>query len=202
VRIGGFGGVEGLSAYLAAERITAVVDATHPFAATMSANAAEATDDAGVPRLVLRRPGWTMEAGWTLVDDMRGAAAAVLDWDGTSVFLTTGRGDLDLFAPDDRHDFLARTVDPPEGEVPARMTLVLDRGPYTVAGERALMTEHRIGLLVTKNSGGAYTVAKLEAARELGLAVVMVQRPALPQGSATVGDAEEAATWVAGLQPG
>ena len=112
------------------------------------------------------------------------------------MFLTTGRRDLDVFAADDRHRFLVRTVDPPEGPVPPRMTLVLDRGPYTVEGESALMRSHGVGLLVTKNSGGPMTEAKLLAAASLGVQVVMVERPPLPQGSVVVTTVAEAVRWL------
>jgi precorrin-6A/cobalt-precorrin-6A reductase len=192
VRIGGFGGADGLAAYLWAERITDLVDATHPFAQTITANAARAAAEAGVPRLVLRRPGWTVEPSWETVPDIQAAAAAIRNWPGEAVFLTTGRRDLAAFAADDRHQFLVRTVDPPDGPVPPRMTLLLDRGPYTVAGESALMKQHGIGLLVTKNSGGAMTAAKLTAARDLGVQVVMVARPPLPPGSTVATTVHEA----------
>lgn len=196
VRVGGFGGAEGLAAFLRAEGITAVVDATHPFAGTITAHAAEAAAQAGVPLLILRRPEWEAEPSWQVVADIHAAAAAVRAWPGESVFLTTGRRDLDVFAADDRHRFLVRTVDPPDGPVPARMTLVLDRGPYTVEGESALMREHGVGLLVTKNSGGPMTAAKLAAARDLGVQVLMVQRPPLPPGSVVVTTVAEAVRWV------
>jgi precorrin-6A/cobalt-precorrin-6A reductase len=163
VRVGGFGGAAGLAAFLRAEQITAVIDATHPFAGAITANAAQ---------------------------------AAVRAWPGESVFLTTGRRDLDVFAADHRHRFLVRAVDPPEGPVPPRMTLVLDRGPYTVEGESALMREHGVGLLVTKNSGGPMTAAKLEAARDLGVQVLMVRRPPLPKGSVAVTTVPEAVRWI------
>lgn len=196
VRVGGFGGVEGLTAFLREERITAVIDATHPFAGQITAHASMAAERAGVPLLVLRRPEWAAAPSWDLVPDIRGAAAAVLAWPGESVFLTTGRRDLDAFAADDRHRFLVRTVDPPEGPVPPRMTLVLDRGPYTVEGESALMRGHGVGLLVTKNSGGPMTEAKLLAARDLGVRVVMVERPPLPQGSVVATTVAEAVAWL------
>ena len=195
VRVGGFGGADGLAAFLRAEGITALVDATHPFAATISANAAVAAGRAGVPRLVLRRPGWDPEPTWQVVPDMPAAADAVRGWSGESVFLTTGRRDLALFAADDQHRFLVRTVDPPDGPVPPRMTLLLDRGPYTLDGELTLMRAHEVGLLVTKNSGGSMTAAKLQAARELGMQVVVVQRPPLPAGSDVVATVEEALDW-------
>jgi precorrin-6A/cobalt-precorrin-6A reductase len=196
VRVGGFGGAEGLAAFLRAEGITAVVDATHPFAGTITAHAARAAAQAGVPLLVLRRPEWEDDSAWGVVPDIRAAAGAVRAWPGESVFLTTGRRDLDVFAADDRHRFLVRAVDPPDGAVPPRMTLVLDRGPYTVEGESALMREHGVGLLVTKNSGGPMTAAKLRAARDLGVRVVMVARPPLPPGSVAVTTVAEAVRWV------
>jgi precorrin-6A/cobalt-precorrin-6A reductase len=118
------------------------------------------------------------------------------------VFLTTGRRDLGAFAADERHRFLVRAVDPPDGPTPPRMTLVLDRGPYTVQGESALMRDHGVGLLVTKNSGGPMTAAKLQAARDLGVRVVMVARPPLPPGCALVTTVAEAAAWIGGISPG
>ena len=196
VRVGGFGGAAGLAGFLREERITAVVDATHPFAGAITANAAQAAAQAGVPLLVLRRPEWQAASSWDLVADIGAAAAAVRAWPGESVFLTTGRRDLGVFAADDRHRFLVRAVDPPDGPVPPRMTLVLDRGPYTVQGESALMREHGVGLLVTKNSGGPMTVAKLDAARDLGVRVVMVRRPPLPEGSMAVTTVAEAVRWI------
>jgi precorrin-6A/cobalt-precorrin-6A reductase len=196
VRIGGFGGADGLASFVRAEGITAVVDATHPFAGTITASAAQAAAQAGVPLLVLRRPEWEAAPSWDLVADIGAAAAAVRAWPGESVFLTTGRRDLDVFAADGQHRFLVRAVDPPDGPVPPRMTLVLDRGPYTVEGESALMREHGVGLLVTKNSGGPMTAAKLTAARDLGVRVVMVRRPPLPEGSAAVTTVAAAVRWI------
>jgi precorrin-6A/cobalt-precorrin-6A reductase len=196
VRIGGFGGAVGLSRFLREDHITALVDATHPFAATITDNAARAATETGVPRLVLRRAGWEPDPEWQAVDDIATAARAVRDWAGESVFLTTGRRDLAVFATDTNHEYLVRTVDPPDGAVPERMTLVLDRGPYTVERERELMIEHRIGLLVSKDSGGDMTSAKLAAARELGIPVVMVRRPPVPPGSTVVTTAAAARQWV------
>jgi len=202
VRIGGFGGADGLAVFLRAERITHLVDATHPFAAQITANAAAAAAAARVPRLVLRRPGWRADPSWRLVPDIGAAAAAVRDWPGEAVFLTTGRRDLSAFAADGGHQFLVRTVDPPEGPVPPRMTLLLDRGPYTVDRESALIRSHRIGLLVTKDSGGPMTSAKLTAARDLGVAVLVVERPPLPPGSAVAATVAEVRRWLADGQPG
>jgi precorrin-6A/cobalt-precorrin-6A reductase len=201
VRIGGFGGVDGLAAFLGEEGITHLVDATHPFAAQITAHAAAAAAATGVPRLVLRRPGWPADPSWRQVPDITAAAAAVRDWPGEAVFLTTGRRDLGAFAADSGHRFLVRTVDPPAGLVPPRMTLVLDRGPYTVAGESALIREHRIGLLVTKDSGGPMTAAKLTAARDVGIQVVLVERPPLPPGSAVAATVAEVRRWLAAGQP-
>lgn len=182
VRIGGFGGVDGLTTYLRDERVDRVVDATHPFAATITRHAVEACQLARTPLLVLRRPAWREEPGdrWTRVPDIALAAAAVRDSSPGTVLLTTGRGDLAAFADDDIHDFIVRAIEPPHGPMPARSIVVLDRGPYDVEGETALMRQHDVGLLVTKDSGGSMTAAKLTAARDLGLPVLLVDRPALP----------------------
>lgn len=196
VRVGGFGGADGLAEFLRQENITHVVDATHPFAATITANAASAATTADVPLLVLRRPGWEADPSWQSVADIRVAGKAVREWPGDGVFLTTGRRDLDAFAADDRHQFLVRTVDPPDGPMPPRTTLILDRGPYTVESESALMREHRIGLLVTKNSGGPMTAAKLTAAKSLGVEVIMVRRPPLPPDSTVAATVPEALRWL------
>ena len=201
VRVGGFGGAGGLAEFLRGERITHLIDATHPFAATITANAALAATDTGMPRLVLLRPGWEADPSWISAADIREAAGAVANWPGEDVFLTTGRRDLDAFAADDRHRVLVRTVDPPDGPAPPRMTLILDRGPYTVEGESALLREHRIGLLVTKNSGGSMTAAKLSAARDLGVQVVMVRRPPLPPGGAVAATVKEALHWLGRCPP-
>jgi precorrin-6A/cobalt-precorrin-6A reductase len=192
VRVGGFGGTSGLVAWLGGRRTAAVVDATHPFAARMSANAAAACAVAGVPLVVLRRPGWTPEPGWTVVDTLA-EAAAVLPGLGERIFLTTGRGGLAAFAASDLW-FLVRSVDPPEPPAPPRMQVHLDRGPFTVDGERALLRTHAIDVLVTKDSGGPD--AKLVAARDLGVPVVMVRRPPVPAGVAVVDSVARAAQWV------
>jgi len=177
VRVGGFGGVDGLAEWLRANHITAVVDATHPFAERITANAVAATAEVGVPLLVLRRPGWTEQPG----DDWRwrDTIADAVDLPGERVFLTTGRQDLGVFSHLD-HWFLARMVEPPEPPLPQRIHVLLDRGPFTVDGELALLREHAIDVLVTKDSGGGMTAAKLVAARHLGLPVVIVRRPPLP----------------------
>lgn len=198
VRVGGFGGPDGLAAHLTTNAVDAVVDATHPFAATISANAAVAAHRVGVPLLALRRPGWSAGAGddWTRVPDVAAAAAHAAATGPGTVFVTTGRRDLAAYAADASHGYLVRTVDPPAGATPPRMTLVLDRGPYTVDGELALMRTHAIGLLVTKDSGGALTEAKLVAAAMLELPVVVVDRPAVPAGVTCVDTVDTAAEWV------
>ncbi|SDF16547.1 precorrin-6A reductase [Blastococcus aurantiacus] len=199
VRIGGFGGIEGLTAWLAENPVDAVVDATHPFATTMTASAAAAADLAGVPLLRLQRPGWTAQPGddWRWVDSLEGAAAAVAGFD--RVFLTTGRQGLAAFAGLTAH-CLVRSVDPPEPPLPARTTVVLERGPFSLDDELALLREHAVEVVVTKDSGGSMTAAKLTAARELGLPVVLVRRPPLPEGVPVVATVDEALTWVrAGL---
>ena len=180
VRVGGFGGAEGLADYLRAEAIDTLVDATHPFAQAISVHAAEAAEAAGVRLIALRRPSWTPRAGdqWIHVPNIEGAAheAAGID-DGGCVFVTTGARGLAAYAHDARHSYLIRTVDPPTEALPPRHTLVLDRGPYTVEGERALMDEHGACALVTKNSGGEMTAAKLTAARQREIPVIMVDPP-------------------------
>jgi len=183
VRIGGFGGVDGLAGYLRTERIGVLVDATHPFAATITRHAVAAGLRTATPILILRRPGWTAGPGdrWSRVPDMFEAATDVAAASVERVFLTTGRRDLAVFAADDRHEFLVRTVDPPQPPTPPRMTLVLDRGPYTVESETALMRRHDVQLLVTKDSGGEMTTAKLTAARVLGVPVIVVDRPPPPR---------------------
>jgi len=193
VRVGGFGGVSGLVEWLRANGVTAVVDATHPFAAGITANAVAATAVAGVPLLVLRRPGWVQGPGddWRWVDSLEDAA---VDLPGERVFLTTGRQDIGVFAGVDRF-FLARSVEPPEPPVPQRIHVVLERGPFTVDGEVALMREHAIDVLVTKDSGGEQTSAKLVAARTLGIPVVVVRRPPAPA-APTVETVDAAVEWV------
>lgn len=184
VRIGGFGGVGGLVEHLRSSRIDLLVDATHPFAATITSHAVEAAAATGCPLLALRRPCWSAGPGdvWTRVPDIGAGAAYVADLPSGCVFLTTGRRDLNAFAADAAHDFLVRTVEPPTGAAPSRMTLLLARGPYTGEGEAALMHAHDVTVLVTKDSGGAMTAPKLAAARGRGIPVVMVDRPALPAG--------------------
>jgi len=202
VRIGGFGGPDGLSAWLVEREIAAVVDATHPFAQRISASAASACARAGVPLLRLERPGWSErpEDRWHWVDALDHAAEMIPRL-GRRVFLTTGRQGLEAFAHVDEAWFLIRCVDPPEGPLLARHELLLDRGPYTLAGERELIDRHEIEVLVTKDSGGEHTVAKLDAARERGLPVIVVRRPERLAGVQTVASVERALAWVADALP-
>ena len=202
VRTGGFGGVEGLVAWLDAERVDALVDATHPYAATISRHAARACDARDVPRVQLWRPAWAPVAGdeWTEVPDLDAAVDAVanaeIPADGC-VFLTTGARDIEVFRRLRAIRFLVRLVDVPQPPLPlVQCDVIVDRGPFAVESERALLVEHRIGLLVSKNSGGAATCAKLAAARELGVPVIMVRRPD-PEPGARVATAEEALRWLA-----
>ncbi len=200
VRIGGFGGVSGLRNWLRDNDITAVVDATHPFAATITANAAAACRDVGVAHLVLHRPPWDPGTAATVRSDGE-AAEYVAARTFSRVFLTTGRSGIEPFRAGSAW-FLIRVVTTPDpASLPARHTLVLSRGPYRYADERALLAGHRVEVLVTKNSGGALTSAKLDAARDLGVEVVMIARPSLPPGVDVVESVAEAADWVQG-QPG
>ena len=196
VRVGGFGGVPGLVDWLREQRVDLVVDATHPYAATMQANAAAACGRLGLPRLRLARPGWREREGdrWRWAGSLA-EAAAVLPSLGTRVFLTTGRQGLAAFAGLDRLWFLIRCVDQPSGPMPARREVLLARGPYQREAERALMERFAVGVLVTKDSGGSLTAGKLDAARDLGLPVVVVRRPAPPTGP-SVASVEEATAWV------
>lgn len=200
VRIGGFGGVAGLRKWLTDNEITAVVDATHPFAATITENAAQACRELGLAHLVLHRPPWAVESALTVGCDVE-AAELVAAKGYSRVFLTTGRSGAAPFA-DSEAWFLIRVVTPPDpAALPARHEVVLSRGPYRYDGERDLLVGHGIDALVTKNSGGGMTRAKLEAAADLGIDVVMIRRPPLPAGVRVVESVGEAADWVAD-QPG
>ncbi|MGW1895049.1 cobalt-precorrin-6A reductase [Streptomyces sp. NPDC002004] len=197
VRIGGFGGADGLARWLREQGVDAVIDATHPFAGTMSLNAARAAATAHLPLLALRRPGWVPEAGddWHVVDSLD-AAAVLLPRLGRRVFLTTGRLGLSAFAGLDDLWFLVRSVDRPGPPHPPRMLVLLDRGPFTLDGERQVLAAHHIDVVVTKDSGGAATAPKLKAAREAGLPVVVVRRPPLPDGVPAAATEQEAAAWL------
>jgi precorrin-6A/cobalt-precorrin-6A reductase len=196
VRVGGFGGPDALAAWLGEHRIAAVVDATHPFAVRISESAATACSAAGVPLMRLERPGWTQREDdhWTWVDDTRSAAAAVPAL-GRRVFLTTGRQGLSAFAATNAAWFLIRCIDPPDPPLPPACELLLDRGPFTLEGELGLIDRHALDLLVTKDSGGRLTAAKLEAARLRGLPAIVIRRPARPD-VATVSDVGAALAWL------
>ncbi|MET7683802.1 cobalt-precorrin-6A reductase [Streptomyces sp. NPDC005423] len=189
VRIGGFGGTHGLAAWLRERQVDALVDATHPFAESITANAVQAAAATGIPTVVLRRPAWTPGPGdrWHPVPSLA-AAADALPALGRRALLTTGRLGLAAFAHLTRVHFVVRSVEPPEPPMPPDVQLLLARGPFTVAGEAALLREHRIDVVVTKDSGGAATAAKLTAARDANLPVVVVRRPPLPDGVRAVPD--------------
>jgi len=200
VRIGGFGGVDGLRKWLRDEHIDAVVDATHPFAATITAHAAAACGELNLPYLLLARPAWDPGDAIVVVSDRR-AAEVVAHQQFSRVFLTTGRSGVAAFAGSDAW-FLIRAVTAPNADLlPRRHQLVLSRGPYHYDGEVALLREHRIDALVTKNSGGEMTRAKLDAAAALAIPVVMVSRPPPPPGVATAGSVDEALTWLTECEP-
>jgi precorrin-6A/cobalt-precorrin-6A reductase len=197
LRIGGFGGTQGLAEWLRHEHVDALVDATHPFARTITAHAADAAEATGVPSVVLRRPGWRPgpEDRWHPVGSLD-EAAQTLPGLGRRVFLTTGRMELAAFAHLTGLHFLVRSVEPPEPPMPPHTEVLLARGPFTPADESALLRNHRIDVLVTKDSGGAATSAKLTAARELALPVVVVRRPPLPDGVTTVPDVAAVVRWL------
>ena len=199
-RSGGFGGARGLGRHLAEHEFDLLIDATHPYAARISANAAEAARLAGVPVLALRRPGWEKVTGdrWTLVDDVAGAVQAL----GTAsrhVFLSLGRQEIGAFAAAPQHRYLVRSVDPVEPPLAVpQAEYILARGPFREADEHALLREKGIEALVSKDSGGAATYGKIVAARALGIEVVMIRRPALPQVPSAAG-VEELVAMVAHL---
>jgi precorrin-6A/cobalt-precorrin-6A reductase len=197
VRIGGFGGVDGLASYIKEETIDLLVDATHPFADQISRNACAAAERTGIPRLVLWRPSWPRHPldRWIEVDGI-GAAAHALRHLGPRVWLTVGGSELPGFAGLDEHWFLVRVIDAAKQPLPFRNFEVIEaRGPFTLENERALIRHHRIDVIVSKASGGSATYAKIEAAREADLPVVMVRRP-LPEPGERVESVAEAADWV------
>jgi len=202
-RVGGFGGVAGLVAYLRSEQVDALVDATHPFARQMSSHAVRAAEHACVPLLQLLRPAWTPVAGdrWHAVEDMHAAARALGDAP-RRVFLTVGRKELAPFLAKPQHHYVIRTVDPPPEELlPRDAEVIAARGPFAFGDEERLLRDRAIDVVVTKNSGSGATAAKLEAARLLGLPVVMVERPELPMAERAA-DPEAALAWLAALHAG
>jgi precorrin-6A/cobalt-precorrin-6A reductase len=196
-RIGGFGGVEGLAGYLREQGIGALIDATHPFAAQITANASAAAALAGVPLLVLTRPPWRPQPRdrWIEVPDMW-AAADALGPPSKRALLTVGRKDLAPFVAAPLHSYVIRSIDPPPAELlPPNAEVVLARGPFAEPEERELLLSRRIQVIVTKNSGGTATEAKLAAARALALPVIMVDRPPPPTAE-TVLDPDAALRWL------
>jgi precorrin-6A/cobalt-precorrin-6A reductase len=192
VRLGGFGGTDGLAAYLRNGHFDAVVDATHPFAATISQHAYDAARDAGVRHVLLRRPGFRLREEYVVVPDVHGAAEAIAP--GARVFLTIGRQQVAAFVHVDAW-FLVRAIDPPT-VLPGRHVLLQERGPFSLPGELDLMRRHAIDTLVTKDSGGDATEAKLVAADELGVRVVVVARPPAPDGATVVESVDDVLAWV------
>jgi len=178
MRVGGFGGAAGLATYLTAMRIDRLVDATHPYAATISRNAVAAATTAGVPLVRLIRPAWEPQPGerWTIMESVAEAAAAPPR--GARVLVTTGRGELAHLLQREDCQLLVRLIEPPATPLPAHARLILSRPPYRLDDELALMRREAITHLVTKNSGGEQTRAKLDAARQAGVAVLMIARPA------------------------
>jgi precorrin-6A/cobalt-precorrin-6A reductase len=197
VRIGGFGGAKGLADYLANERIAALIDATHPYAAAISANAASAARSSNTPLLTLRRPSWVSAVGdhWIEVADVASAVTAI----GSTpcrVFVALGRKELAPFTRASQHYYVVRSIDPvdPPLALP-NVCYITGRGPFLESEERALLLRHRIDLIIAKNSGGQASYGKIAAARALGLRVIMLRRPALPPVPA-VEKIEDAVAWL------
>lgn len=200
IRIGGFGGVAGLRDYLQAQAINAVIDATHPFAAQMSANAVAACHAAGVPLVALERPAWQATAAdrWIAVPDLEGAAEYLAQNEPSprNVFLAIGRLHLHHFALAPQHRYTVRLIDEPEDTLPLpQVEAIVARGPFTMEDDTALMRDRGIGMIVTKNSGGLGAFAKIAAARGLGLPVIMIARPDIPA-RACVESVAEVIAWL------
>lgn len=196
-RTGGFGGAPGLADYLRWEQIDVLIDATHPFAAQISINAAVAAHECGIPRLMLSRPAWKKAPGdhWLEVESNQ-AAANILPGLAARIFLTIGRQELVTYTHLKDIWFLMRMIDPPEpGATVPPGKLLLARGSFSLESERELLQEYQIGAIVSKNSGGETTYAKIIAARELRLPVVMVQRPPIPEGE-KVADVKSVMAWL------
>jgi precorrin-6A/cobalt-precorrin-6A reductase len=181
-RIGGFGGATGLAEYLRQERITHVVDATHPFAAEMSRNAVAACAETGTPLIALERAPWIKSPGdhWIEVADIQSAVAALPER-RTHVFLAIGRQHISPFAARPQHAYTLRFVDPPEGALPLPdVSVIVSRGPFPLEDELAMIQSRAIKWIVARNSGGTGARAKVDAARALGLPIIMLSRPPLP----------------------
>ena len=202
MRVGGFGGVAGLKTWLVENRTDCVIDATHPFAAMISRNAARACDELGIPIVALHRPAWSKMEGdrWIEVADMSEAVGA-LGQRSRRTFLTIGRIEITAFAAAPQHHYLVRTIEPVGDALPVpHVTAIEARGPFDEEAEVGLLRQHRIEIVVSKNSGGPATYAKIAAARRLGLPVVMIARPESPD-VASVGSVDEALVWLAGHRP-
>jgi precorrin-6A/cobalt-precorrin-6A reductase len=200
VRIGGFGGTAGLAEYIGAQQIDRVIDATHPFAAEISRAARLSCSQLDIPRLALRRPPWRRHPldRWIEVDSLE-AAAQIVGRVGRRALLTVGAGEVAAFAPATGVRFVVRMIDPPRAPLPLRFyEIVLGRGPFALTEERHLLQRHAVEVLVCKASGGTATEAKLIAARELSLPVIMVRRPPAERGLA-VDTVEAALDWLVGL---
>ena len=202
VRVGGFGGAGGLATFVRSSSFDAVVLATHPFAAVMPFNTVEACAATSTPLLRLLRPGWrpTRSDVWTRVADLHAAAAALDALGSGRVLLTTGRQELTPFVRQGHIHFVVRSIERPDVSAFASAEVVLDRGPFDVDGEAALLQTRRIDTLVTKNSGGSATRAKLDAARRVGVRVVMIERPVSPD-VATVATVDAALRWLSSVGP-
>src|SRR5262245_41381252 len=196
-RIGGFGGIDGMARFIGDQAVEVTIDATHPYADQISANAVAACSKTSIPLVSIARPAWRAEAGdrWQVVDNANEAAAA-LGVVPRQVFLSLGRLDLHAFATAPQHHYLARTIDPPQqSDLPPDIRFLQARGPFDRAGEIRLLREEKIEVVVSKNSGGSATYAKIEAARELDLPVVMIARPQKAAGHVVL-SAEEAVAWL------
>jgi precorrin-6A/cobalt-precorrin-6A reductase len=201
-RTGGFGGVDGLVRFLRKEAVEAVVDATHPYADQMSAHAVAACKQVSVPLASVVRAEWSEQAGdrWQVVPSPE-AAASALGAAPRRVFLSLGRQDLHVFAAAPQHHYIARLIERPEQQaLPPDLQFLQSRGPFNRDAELRLLTDERIEVVVSKNSGGAATYAKIEAARALGLPVVMIARPHKPAG-AVMTDVDACVAWLHGLVP-
>ena len=197
IRVGGFGGAEGLADHLADERVDALIDATHPYANIISANAAAAARKAAVPFVALRRPPWAAGAGdrWIEVSGARAAVDAI-GQQRRSVFVALGRNELAPFVGAPQHRYLVRSVDPVDPPLPlAHVSYITARGPFSEANDRALMQAHEIEVVISKNSGGSAAYGKIAAARALGIAVIMLRRPPVPDEPA-VRTVEDAVAWL------
>ena len=197
-RIGGFGGTEGLAQYLDDHKIEAVVDATHPYAAQISANAVAACARTGTPLASIVRAAWSAQPGdvWQVVASTQEAVAA-LGPSPRRVFLSLGRQELHLFAGAPQHHYLARLIEAPqEASLPPDLVLLRQRGPFDRNAEQRLLQDERIDVVVSKNAGGSATYAKIEAARALDLPVIMIERPDKPAG-VVVASATQAVAWLA-----